>query len=722
LCLCHEQDVGESSARLNDTAARCNATASLRSAATFSSKSLEQDVSRLLKTGDVKNHREVLDKPAAASALAGVLAFSDVMVDPSNFGRFGLCLYNCECFLRMDNAALQALNVMPQRVDVNDSFSLYGLLNRGKTAMSRRLLKVWLKQPLTAEEDIRVRHDVVEAIVGDPELREGLRDHHFRGMPDVEMLTRKLEKGKAGLADLCQLYRASSKLPAIAGTLTNHEGIHSQLLASRYSAVLEEMHNDEHLAKFEDLLEAAVDLEKIPDEYLIAPTYDSGLEELRLEKDKVEKRICEVAEEIASDLGLQMDKSIRMEWYKVSNTRTRCMRITQTEEKKVRKKLQNVKYSMLETRKDGTKFTSKPLKEAAAQLQTISREYESRQQQLVKEVVAVAQTFCEVWETVGGILGELDLLAGFADLSVIAPTPYIRPRMLAAQTNHLELLGSRHPCIEAQSGIDFVKNNCSLIKGKSLFQIITGPNMGGKSTYIRQVGVIVLMAQVGCFVPCDQATISVRDCIFARVGAGDCQVRGVSTFMAEMLETAAILKGASSKSLVIIDELGRGTSTYDGFGLAWAISEHLMEKIGCPTLFATHFHELTALKGSVGVANSHVTTAITAPNKLAMLYEVKQGACDESFGIHVASFAQFPPAVVELAQQKVAKLEDFSVNQQAATPVADSDHKNACALARGILTRFKMLPPEKLQEGGQELYQEMQEHAVKNKTFAAMIA
>jgi len=674
--------------RLEQAVSQCGALLSRRPKSTFKTNGLDQDLGRLLKINTAasasaaaaapsslslaEQHRALLERPQAAAAIAGLLSFSEITSDPSAHGRFTLSYYDTGHAMRLDSAAQRALNVIKGSGDTASTFSLYGIMNRGKTAMGKRLLRAWLKQPLVSVGDINARLDIVEALLSDTALRSDLQQLHLRGLPDIERLTRKLEKSQQGggggggaaaatLADLCQLYRTSSRLPLIEEALRKHEGPGSDLLTSKFCDPLKKAHDTDHLLKFEELLEAAVDLDRVPDEYLIAASYDPGLEEIQIEKEQVEGEINKLAAEAADDLGLVLDKSVKLEWHKASHQRLRCLRITAKEEKVVRKKLQ-ARYMELETRKDGMKFTNKPLKAAADELQRLSGQYDSRQADLVAQVVNVASTFSEIWETVSALLAELDILVGFADLAACAPKPYCRPLMLPPDDGQLVLKGCRHPCVEAQDSVDFIPNDCVMEKGKSWFQIITGPNMGGKSTYIRQVGMAVLMAQVGCFVPCDEAIIAVRDAIFARVGAGDCQLRGVSTFMAEMLETSAIIKGASSRSLVIIDELGRGTSTWDGLGLAWAISEHLMSSsIGCATLFATHFHELTALQGPTGVKNLHVKTAIDqSSGALTMLYQVHEGSCDQSFGIHVAEFAKFPQEVIDAARKNAAELENFN--------------------------------------------------------------
>ncbi|XP_030532305.1 DNA mismatch repair protein MSH2 isoform X2 [Rhodamnia argentea] len=700
---------------LRDALTRCGVMSTERKKTEFKTRDLVEDLGRLVK-GPVQPVRDLIGSfEYAPGSLGALLSYSELLADGSNYGNYSIRKYSLDCYMRLDSAAMRALNVLESKTDANKNFSLFGLMNRTCTAgMGRRLLHRWLKQPLLDVGQINTRLDLVQAFVDDTGLRQDLRQH-LKRISDIERLVHNLNKRRAGLQHIVKLYQSSARVPYIKSTLHNYDGKFSSLIKEQYVVELLILTNDDHLNKFISLVETAVDLDQLENgEYMISPSYDAGLAELKDELASLEEQIQNLHKQTANDLDLPIDKALKLD---KGTQFGHVFRITKKEEPKIRKKL-STQFIVLETRKDGVKFTNTKLKKLGDRFQKILEEYKSRQKFIVDKVVNTTVSFSEVFESLAALLSEMDVLLSFADLASSCPTPYTRPDITPSDVGDIILIGSRHPCVEAQDWVNFIPNDCKLVREKSWFQIITGPNMGGKSTFIRQVGVNILMAQVGCFVPCDKASISVRDCIFARVGAGDCQLRGVSTFMQEMLETASILKGATDKSLIIIDELGRGTSTYDGFGLAWAICEYLVEVIKAPTLFATHFHELTALanennvletnmKQVVGVANYHVSAHIDSLNrKLTMLYKVEPGACDQSFGIHVAEFANFPESVVALAREKAAELEDFSPaavilndpgEQEGLKRKRDSDlddMSKGAARARRFLKEFSDLPVE----------------------------
>ncbi|KAI8885025.1 DNA mismatch repair protein, partial [Backusella circina FSU 941] len=610
---------------------RCNIVASTSSKSDFNDKNIVQDLDRLL-----KKDLSLTSMAYLSSILLQLLA------DELNYSQFTLKLYDLSQYMKLDGPAVTALNLMPSiRDGSNKKMSVYGLLNQCKTAQGSRMIGQWIKQPLLDMAEI--------------DLRQGLQEDHLKNVPDLSRLSKRFQKRIGTLQDAVRAYQFCIRLPSM------YEFMHQRLpIELRLEELFKTMYmNPIQMAmakfmNFEQLIESVIDLAATEHhEYMIRAEYSPELQVIRTELDQVQSDINkEFAKVSETHYSWFVDSKAKLEKHSLYG---HCIRVPRLEYSKFKNKGRFIEFS---TTKSGVLLTTSKLKDLSQSYTDISKSYDKAQKDVIKEVMDVIATYCAAFEDIGNTIAHLDILVSFAHVSVMAPTHYIRPKLTPLGQGNVILKEARHPCLEVQDSVSFIPNDVNLERDVSDFQIITGPNMGGKSTYIRQAGVIALMAQIGCFVPCSEAQLCLFDSILARVGAGDSQLKGVSTFMAEMLETASILQSATKNSLIIIDELGRGTSTYDGFGLAYAISKHIATEIKCFTFFATHFHELTELSKTVPhVKNLSVSFHIGDESEVTLLYKVNEGISDESFGIHVAEIANFPSSVVELAKQKVNELE-----------------------------------------------------------------
>lgn len=682
---------------------RCEVRITDVKASSYNTKDIEQDLNKLLteESHMIFATPEVQAKTLALGSIAALIYYLNLLNDESGYGAYELKSYILDKYMKLDLSAVKALNLFPSPRDQNTkNGSIFGILNHCKSAEGTRLLSQWIKQPLTNVDEILERHLLVGFLMEDAQTRKGLQEDVLRYIPDIRRLTRKLLREKASLEDVVRIYQLILKLPDLINILTladenlkeqDFEFINSEsdelqklqtILLKRWAEPAKEYIN--RLYKLQELVESTVDLSALDNhEYLINPEYNQDLIDIKERLDSLMEQIKKYHLKTADDLNKEPEKKLKLENH---HTHGWCMRLTRNDAGVLRGA---PGYQELQTVKAGVFFTTNKLRTVADEYNELQAEYNRTQSRVVKEIIAITASYASLLDSLSTVLAEIDVIVAFAHLSSYAPISYVRPKMHAMNESSGQTVvkEARHPCLEMQDDISFIANDVELVKNESEFLIITGPNMGGKSTYIKTIGILNLLAQIGCYVPATDAELRVVDAILARVGAGDSQLKGISTFMAEMLEISSILKTASENSLIIIDELGRGTSTYDGFGLAYSISEHIAKTKKCFTLFATHFHELTSLAEKIPtVKNLHVVAHVSndstessdANNDITLLYKVEPGISDQSFGIHVAEVVQFPNKIISMSKRKASELEDLGgkVNGSADDPyVADKRTK-----------------------------------------------
>lgn len=374
------------------------------------------------------------------------------------------------------------------------------------------------------------------------------------------MLGKKLMRKRATLQDIYRLYQVVIRIPKILIILRELEC--PTVTSAIYSPIKDTLGE---LDKFKQMVEQIIDVEGIEKgEFLIKASFDERLLEMKEKMDSLEAKISKQWTKASNDLGLD---NIKLDYVAHLGHH---LRMPLKDDGCLRK---NSKYRTLDAVKGGVRFTTDTLSDLNDDFLHTKDEYEEQQKSIVDEVIRVALGYLNSLTRLNNYVAQLDCLLSFAVAAVSAPIPYCKPKMVADKPRKLILRELRHPCLELQEDITFIANDAEFIEDETNMQIITGPNMGGKSTYIRSVAAAVLMAHVGSFVACDSAEISYVDSILGRIGADDNINKGLSTFMVEMIETSAIIRTATEKSLVVIDELGRGTSTYEGCGIAWAIAE-----------------------------------------------------------------------------------------------------------------------------------------------------
>ena len=513
--------------------------------------------------------------------------------------------------------------------------TLLSVLDRTATPMGARLLRHWVLAPLTDRGAIEARHGAVDAFTAAAIARSELRDA-LDGVRDIERLGAKAAAGRSMPRELRALGDSLSALPAVARAL---EGLGAD---GRIGEIQRGWDDGRDLAR--EITKALVERPPlaIGDEPTIATGVDAGLDELRELRDGGKDAIARIQSDERTRTGIT---SLKVGFNKVFGY---YIEVTNSN-----LHLVPPDYQRRQTITSGERFVTPGLKAYEERVLSAAERIETRERELFERLRARAGDEIARLQAIARVIAELDVLGTLAE--VATREGYVRPTL--TDDYDLDIVAGRHPVVERMMPRDkFIPNDLRLTQDARII-ILTGPNMAGKSTVLRQIGLIALMAQIGSFVPASAARIGVVDRIFTRVGASDNLVRGQSTFMVEMSETSAILHTATSRSLVLLDEIGRGTATYDGVSIAWAVTEHLHERVGCKTVFATHYHELTQLEDDLVALRNYNVAVREVGDQILFLHRLQPGGADRSYGIEVGRLAGLPASVIDRARTVLAVLE-----------------------------------------------------------------
>ncbi len=546
-------------------------------------------------------------------------------------------IYDINKYMVLDINARRHLELTEKMRDKNKKGTLLWVLDKTSTSMGGRLLKRWINNPILSTKRINERLYAVEELKNNLILRDDIKEA-LKKVYDIERLTGKIAFGNANARDMVSLKISLSMLPEI-----------KQLLSSTNSDMLSSLYkNLDELKDIFELIDSAI-VEEPP----IAIT-EGGIIKLGYNKevDTYRKATTEgktwLIELEAKEKQLTGIKNLKVGYNKIFGY--------YIEVSKSNLNMVPDRYVRKQTLANGERFITEELKNLESQILGAQEKLVGLEYSIFIEIRNKISKQIERIQQTANIISIIDVLTSFAEIS--SDYNYVMP--IVDESGEIDIKEGRHPVIEKMlPKNEFVANDTYLNNDEDRFSIITGPNMAGKSTYMRQVALITIMAQIGCFVPASYAKIGIVDKVFTRVGASDDLSMGQSTFMVEMSEVATILKNATKNSLVILDEIGRGTSTYDGLAIAWAVVEYMSnkEKIGCKTLFATHYHELTELENKIeGVKNYSVAVKEKGENVI-FLRKIVKGGTDESYGIHVAKLAGVPQTIIKRSNEILRTLE-----------------------------------------------------------------